>query len=218
MVGVIYDSKEFIFMKNIAILIVDDHPVYRDALGEKFRLEFSNQPFPVLLAADASEGIAVLANGNDSDWTVVLDIQLPGLSGEEAIAQFRQHPRVEHVVAISGLDEHEWREFAIRAGASIVISKNHQGQFICDQVKSLLRMPTNLNGAAQTVASEFRFTARQREVLKYMANGHPNKIIADALSISEQTVKIHIGQIFRELKVTNRTQAVLKAHKNFLVG
>jgi len=205
-------------MKNISILIVDDHPVYRDALGEKFRAEFSNQQFHILLAADASEGSAIVESGNDRHWTVVLDVQLPGLSGEDAIAKFKQHPSVEYVVAISGLDEHEWRELAIRSGASTFISKNNPGQFICDQVKALLRLPADSESSPQTAAKEFRFTARQKEVLKYMANGHPNKIIAEELSISEQTVKIHVGQIFRELKVTNRTQAVLKAQKNFLVG
>lgn len=204
-------------MKKIALLIVDDHPVYRDALGEKFRIEFSNQLFPILLAADASEGLAVVESGNDCVWTVVLDVQLPGLSGEDAIAQFKQHPSVEHVVAVSGLDERAWRELAIRSGASIFISKNNPGHFICEQVKNLLRMPNITQNSPRKPAKEFKFTARQKEVLKYMANGHPNKIIADALSISEQTVKIHVGQIFRELKVTNRTQAVLKAHKNFLL-
>mgnify|MGYP000729896163 CR=1 FL=1 len=54
---------------------------------------------------------------------------------------------------------------------------------------------------------------RQRQVLSLIALGHPNKIIADELEISEQTVKIHVGQIFKELRVFNRTQAVLKAQK-----
>lgn len=204
-------------MKNIALLIVDDHPVYRDALGEKFRSEFASQQFPIVLAADANEGIAIVESGNDSQWTVVLDVQLPGLSGEEAIAQFKQRPSVQHVVAVSGLDEHAWRDLAIRSGASTFISKNNPGHFICDQVKALLRMPAVLPNSPQTSVKKFRFTARQQDVLKHMANGHPNKIIAESLAISEQTVKIHVGQIFRELKVTNRTQAVLKAQKYLLI-
>jgi DNA-binding NarL/FixJ family response regulator len=204
-------------MKNIALLIVDDHPVYRDALGEKLRVEFSNQLFPVLMAADAREGIVIVESGNDSDWVVLLDVQLPGLSGEDAISQFKQQPRVAHVIAISGLDEQVWRELAIRSGVTTFISKSNPSQFICDQIKALLRLPATRQSSMLTAAKEFRFTARQKDVLKYMAKGHPNKIIAEALSISEQTVKIYVGQIFRELKVTNRTQAVLKAHQNFLI-
>jgi DNA-binding NarL/FixJ family response regulator len=55
------------------------------------------------------------------------------------------------------------------------------------------------------------------EVLDLIAQGHPNKIIADYLDISEQTVKIHINQIFKELRVFNRTQAMIKAQKHRLL-
>jgi DNA-binding NarL/FixJ family response regulator len=55
-------------------------------------------------------------------------------------------------------------------------------------------------------------------VLQLISLGHPNKIIADLLEIKEQTVKIHINQIFKELRVFNRTQAVLKAQKYQLLG
>ena len=64
---------------------------------------------------------------------------------------------------------------------------------------------------------EFRLTQRQLQVLDLISQGHPNKVIADYLEISEQTVKIHISQIFRELRVFNRTQAVLKAQKHQLL-
>jgi DNA-binding NarL/FixJ family response regulator len=204
-------------MKKVSILIVDDHPVYRDALAEKFHAEFGSQQFSIVLAADAKEGIAIVESSDDRHWTVILDVQLPGLSGKDAIAQFKQRPSVKHVVAISGLDEHAWRDVAISSGASSFISKNNTGQFICDQVKVLLHMPADSQISPHTAAKEFRFTNRQKDVLKCMANGHPNKIIAELLAISEQTVKIHIGQIFRELKVTNRMQAVLKAQKYRLI-
>jgi DNA-binding NarL/FixJ family response regulator len=68
-----------------------------------------------------------------------------------------------------------------------------------------------------TDALEFRLTRRQMEVLNLISQGHPNKIIADYMDISEQTVKIHINQIFKELRVFNRTQAVLKAQKHQLL-
>ncbi len=67
-------------------------------------------------------------------------------------------------------------------------------------------------------AKDFRLTQRQLEVLNLISQGHPNKLIADYLDISEQTVKIHINQIFKELRVFNRTQAVLKAQKHQLLS
>ncbi len=67
-------------------------------------------------------------------------------------------------------------------------------------------------------AKDFRLTQRQLEVLNLISQGHPNKLIADYLDISEPTVKIHINQIFKELRVFNRTQAVLKAQKHQLLS
>jgi DNA-binding NarL/FixJ family response regulator len=209
-------KEKITFMPKQALLIVDDHPVYRDALGEKFGHEFAKWQLPVRLAADANEGISVLKESPDYQWVVILDILLHGVSGEDAIKLLRSHTNVKHVVAISGLDESEWKKRALSAGASAFISKNNVSQFICDQVKELMHMPSAPTTATED-AQEFRLTSRQKEVLALIANGHPNKIIADQLSISEQTVKIHINQIFRELKVFNRTQAVLIAQKFLLV-
>lgn len=203
-------------MRKQALLIVDDHPVYRDALGEKFSYEFAKWKLPVKLASGTDEGIALLDEEDDHEWIVVLDILLHGLSGEEAIQLFQSHANVKHVVAISGLDENEWGKRALRSGASAFISKNNVSQFICDQVKELMNMDAT-HATEEDSSPEFRLTSRQKEVLALIANGHPNKIIADRLSISEQTVKIHINQIFRELKVFNRTQAVLTAQKFSLV-
>ena len=67
-------------------------------------------------------------------------------------------------------------------------------------------------------ATEFRLTQRQLEVLHLISLGHPNKVIADLLEIKEQTIKIHINQIFKELRVFNRTQAVLRAQKFHLLS
>jgi DNA-binding NarL/FixJ family response regulator len=82
----------------------------------------------------------------------------------------------------------------------------------------LLTGDTSYVGIAESPEpKEFRLTQRQLEVLGLIAQGHPNKIIADYLDISEQTVKIHINQIFKELRVFNRTQAMIKAQKHHLL-
>jgi DNA-binding NarL/FixJ family response regulator len=200
-------------MHKQALLIVDDHPVYRDALGDKFCSEFDKWKLPIKLAADTAEGLQILNTLSDHEWVVMLDILLQGLSGEDAITLFKSQSNVKHVVAISGLDEKEWKNRALSSGASAFISKNNVSQFICDQVKELMEMPSQQLNIANEARLEFRLTSRQREVLQLIASGHPNKIIADRLAISEQTVKIHINQIFRELKVFNRTQAAVWAQK-----
>lgn len=87
-------------MLKPALLIVDDHPVYRDALGEKFSSEFGKWFIPIKLAADTTEGLDILNSLVEFEWVVVLDILLNGVSGEEAIALFKRRTNVKHVVAI----------------------------------------------------------------------------------------------------------------------
>ena len=205
-------------MKQNGLLVVDDHPVYREALKEKLGADFAPLGVPVFGAASAHEGLEILDKEN-RQWTVLLDIQMPGLSGLAVIKAFKSQPQVEHVVAISGLDEKLWEPRAVNAGATIFLSKNNTSQHIFRKLEQLVGAHGHdlATRSVDLLAPAFRLTDRQKEVLTLIAQGHPNKIIANFLEISEQTVKIHINQIFKELRVFNRTQAVLKAQKSNLL-
>jgi DNA-binding NarL/FixJ family response regulator len=200
-----------------SLLIIDDHPVYRDALSEKLASEFGADGIEVATASGANEGLDIIANSN-SCWVVLLDILMPGLSGLTGIKLFKELPNVAQVVAISGLDEHAWEPKTASAGASLFLSKNSTAEYIVRKLKPLMSLPSD-NAIIQSTETPkgFRLTQRQLEVLNLISHGHPNKVIADYLEISEQTVKIHINQIFKELRVFNRTQAVLKAQKHQLL-
>lgn len=198
------------------ILIVDDHPVYRDALGEKLRDRFEPGGVHVALAADAGEGLDAVRAQPQRRWTVILDILMPGLSGLAGIKAFRAEPQVAHVVALSGLDGKTWETRTRSAGASLFISKNSTSTGIAHKISVLIEDALSSPDAAAAVP-RVALTARQQEVLGLIGVGHPNKVIAEALGISEQTVKIHVNQIFKELGVFNRTQAVLKAQKLQLI-
>lgn len=193
-------------------MIIDDHPVYRDALSEKIGQCFASQGVPVMAVAGADQGLAALT-GSADQWVVLMDVLMPGLSGLAGIKAFRALPQVLHVVAISGLDEKLWEPRTVAAGATLFLSKNSTSTLICDKLAALIQLPTEPTGNTAAAQETYRLTDRQRQVLGLIAQGHPNKIIADQLEISEQTVKIHVGQIFKELRVFNRTQAVLKAQK-----
>lgn len=202
-------------MRANGLLIVDDHPVYREALTEKLGSDFAPLGIQVIGASSAQEGLEALDRAT-SGWVVLLDIQLPGLSGLAGIKAFKAQPQVSHVVAISGLDEKLWEPRSVAAGAELFLSKNNTSQHIFLKLSRLLAdsdLAEDPLSAADFAAMAYRLTDRQREVLRLVAQGHPNKVIADFLEISEQTVKVHINQIFKELKVFNRTQAVLKAQK-----
>ena len=202
---------------NLAILIIDDHPIYRDALCEKFTQAFSADGVEVACAASANEGLDLLS-ASSKQWVVLLDILMPGLSGLAGIKVFKDLPNTQHVIAISGLDENVWEPKAVSAGAAMFLSKNGTADFMVNKIKGLASNANVPNVANElTDPKSFRLTKRQLEVLDLISQGHPNKIIADYMDISEQTVKIHINQIFKELRVFNRTQAVLKAQKNQLL-
>ncbi len=201
-----------------ALLIVDDHPVYREALGEALSRDFGPLGIDVKTACNASEGMS-LVSGSPQSWLVLLDVLMPGLSGLAGIKVFKSMANVAHVVSISGLDADVWEPRAVAAGASLFLSKNHTSATIFKKLKSLY---SDVGGStlmpSVSASSEYRLTQRQLEVLTLISLGHPNKVIADLLDIKEQTVKIHINQIFKELRVFNRTQAVLKAQKLLLTA
>ena len=203
--------------KSKSLLIIDDHPVYRDALREKLSSEFSKQGIEVTVASNANEGLSLLGQSHQT-WVVLLDVQMPGLSGLAGIKVFKNIANVEHVVSISGLDVNSWEPKTASAGASLFLSKDSTADFIILKLKPLLTGDSSYAGITESPEpKEFRLTQRQLEVLDLIAQGHPNKIIADYLDISEQTVKIHINQIFKELRVFNRTQAMIKAQKHHLL-
>ena len=205
-------------ISNKSLLIIDDHPVYRDALSEKLAHEFADDGIEVAVASSANEGLELVQN-TDKHWVVLLDILMPGLSGLAGIKVFKELENVQQVVAISGLDEHAWEPKTASAGAAMFLSKNSTAEFIIRKLKPLVTLQTDYVAKNETIdPKEFRLTQRQLEVLDLISQGHPNKLIADYLDISEQTVKIHINQIFKELRVFNRTQAVLKAQKHQLLS
>jgi DNA-binding NarL/FixJ family response regulator len=201
-----------------SLLIIDDHPVYREALGEMLHKEFSPLGIQVCTASNASEGMELVEQSHQQ-WVVLLDVLMPGLSGLAGIKVFKNKPQVVHVVSISGLDAQAWEPKAIAAGATLFLSKNNTSAAIFKRLKTLFdgNRPLSLS-PDNSETTEFRLTQRQLEVLTLISLGHPNKLIADLLEIKEQTVKIHINQIFKELRVFNRTQAVLKAQKHQLLS
>jgi DNA-binding NarL/FixJ family response regulator len=201
-----------------SLLIIDDHPVYREALGEMLLKEFSQYGIKVCTASNASDGIDLVDQSNQQ-WIILLDVLMPGLSGLAGIKVFKNKPNVVHVVSISGLDAQAWEPKAIAAGATLFLSKNNTSAAIFKRLKSLYDGDSLISTTPENLEStEFRLTQRQLEVLTLISLGHPNKLIADLLEIKEQTVKIHINQIFKELRVFNRTQAVLKAQKHQLLS
>jgi len=198
-------------------LIVEDHPLFRDALIHLVRATLIDVT-PVA-ANSAEEGLR-LAAGLQQVKLVLLDPGLPGMNGAEAIAAFCRALPDAGLVAISASEDRRDAVSALRAGAKAFVSKavstQTLGGLLLRVVEGKVDRPewiTPTGHAELGDESSTVLTPRQREILALLAQGHSNKEIGLRLSVAEITVKMHVSAIFRALNVANRTQAVLVARR-----
>jgi DNA-binding NarL/FixJ family response regulator len=145
---------------------------------------------------------------------IVLDLELPGMSGLEAIARF-EAPVL--VLTAYGTDEDIDR--ALAAGAKGYLLKGAPLDDIERAIAAVARGETVLDPriTSRVLARRQRLTPREREVLRLVAAGKSNKEIAAALRITERTAKFHVTAIFNKLGVQNRAQAVAVAKERHLI-
>jgi DNA-binding NarL/FixJ family response regulator len=212
---------------RIRILIADDHPVVRDGLAAML----GTQPdFAVVgLAVDGREAV-LQAIDLDPD-VVLLDLEMPGLDGVQALAEMRQSAPDVRAIVFTAFDTDERIVGAVQAGAQGYLLKGvprdelfhairvvSQGGSLLQPVvasKLMRRIATPSHPPAPIAAP---LTEREQEVLGWLARGRVNKEIAAGLGISERTVKFHVSSIFNKLGATNRTEAVTLAVQRGLVS
>lgn len=207
------------FAAVVQILIVDDHPLFREALR--------GAVCAVLEAAEVEEAESVeaacrvLERQRNMDL-VLLDLGLPGVSGFEGLIALRSRfPRVP-VVIVSGHDEPRVVEEAIRLGAAGFVPKSIGRPQLAQALQGVLSgevyLPataaTRMRGAGRAedglAARLAELTPQQLRVLQMIRQGLLNKQIAHELGIGETTVKAHVSEVLRKLKVISRTQAVIE--------
>jgi DNA-binding NarL/FixJ family response regulator len=208
-------------MADARILIVDDHPLFREALRHalgtaKSHLEISE--------ADSLNALTAKLADDDSCDLVLLDLRMPGVQGLSGLIYLRsQYPNIP-VVIVSANEEVGIVQKSLDLGASGFIPKSSGTAVIIEAVKTVLdggvwtpawadrEVPGDPEVAAiaRRVAS---LTAQQIRVLMMLKEGLLNKQIAHALDVSEATVKAHVSAILLKLGVASRTQAVIAASK-----
>ena len=209
-------------------LIVDDHAVLRTGLTALLR---QARPLDIVLeACDGPEGLEAARLHPDLD-AIFLDLEMPGMHGMPAIAEFgRRHPNLPVIVLSSSEDPSDVRR-ALGAGAMGYIPKSTSSKNILSALQLVLQgavyvPPLVLNqplAPAEPVApvrassGSAQLTDRQIEVLRLIERGMSNKEIGLALNLSEKTVKVHVTGIFRALNVVTRTQAASEARSAGLV-
>jgi DNA-binding NarL/FixJ family response regulator len=206
---------------TIRIVVVDDHPIVRDGL----RSLLDGQP-DMAVVAEAAEGLAALAAvGAHAPDLVLMDLRMPGVDGVTAIGRIRAaHPDV-HVLVLTTYDEDADIIRAIEAGATGYLLKDAPRDALFRAVRSAARGEPVL---APTVAARLmgrvrgpargNLSDRELEVLALVARGLSNRAVADALFISEATVKTHLVHVFTKLEVDDRTAAVTVALERGLIS
>jgi DNA-binding NarL/FixJ family response regulator len=205
----------------IRVVLVDDHDLLRR--GMKTMLESHSDIEVVGEASDGNEALTAVEAALPD--VVLIDVIMPGKDGIEATRDIKDaFPNVS-VVVLSGHDEQQFVFDALKAGASGYLLKNADLDEVVHTVKLAAGGEGRLNPALATqVLSEFQsyqkvdvadvfqpLTPREREILKHMSDGLPNKTIASRLSISERTVTTHVANIYSKLHVNNRVSAIQEA-------
>lgn len=199
------------------VLLIDDHALFRRGLRLMLRE----------LAADMdlseADGCAqALALAHEAFDLVLLDMNMPGINGLEALQCAKQAWPTAFVVVLSGEENSTLIRSVIEQGASGFVPKSSTPEVMINALQLVLSrgvyLPPQVLNAPHAAASGKQsgsaapaiagMTQRQAEVLRMALKGAPNKVIARELNISEGTVKSHLSTVFRLLNVRNRTQAL----------
>lgn len=204
----------------VRLLLVDDHELVRAGL----RTFLGLQPDIEVVGEAASGEQALALVPRLLPDIVLLDLVLPGLSGLEVVRRLRAaHPEVKVIVLTSYAGEESVLP-AVRAGVAGYLLKDVGPAELADAVRAVHAGGASLApGVAATVLRDVSaprpadaLTPREREVLRLIARGHSNRLIARDLALSEKTVKAHVSAVLAKLGVADRTQAALYAVRHDL--
>ncbi len=205
------------------ILLIDDHPMLRNGVRQLISME------PTLTVAgeagNGRDGIA-LAESLDPDL-ILLDLNMPDMNGFETLDILRRKPLSGRVVVFSVSNYREDLITALRRGADGYLLKDMEPEELLVALRQAAAgkmvvspaLTEILAGALREVRSDDEpdinsLTPRERDILKLIAQGQPNKMIARKLDITESTVKVHVKNLMKKMKVKSRVEAAVWVLQN----
>lgn len=207
---------------TIRVLLVDDHDMVRKGLWVLL-----NQFEDLEIIGEGKDGQAALDLCRHlSPDVMLLDMNMPRMSGLEALPLIRQHCPETQIIALTSFGDPETVQNAIKSGAISYMMKNTSGDELASAIrKAYGRQPTLspeatqvlMRAATQPPPIGHNLTEREREVLALMTEGLNNRVIGERLYISGSTVKNHVSSILSKLGTISRTQAVALAVEHGLV-
>ena len=216
-------------MKKLRLLLVDDQGMFREGLRTLLSLQ---RDFEIV--GEAGDGAAAVeAVQKEKPEVVLMDLRMPGVGGVEATRRIKAAQSEVRVIVLTTFEEDEEVFAALRAGAVGYLLKASPSEKLCEAIRLAARGESLLEPsvAAKLVAEFTRLAGRapaeqkpalelieplslrEREVLRFLAQGLSNKEIGQRLNIAEGTVKNHMSQVLGKLGVLDRTQAALRARE-----
>jgi len=217
-------------VKKIDVMIVDDHPVFRQGLKNVLAAQED-----LCIIDEAADGESAIEKAEERNPDVVImDINLPELNGLQATRELKDRCPEINVIMLTAYDDEEQIYHAIRSGASAyhakdvrperlvgVIRQVNEGYYVVDNTVLdekgigdwLLKKFKRFGGGVFAEQEDFLspLTPREMEILELVVQGMSNRKIAYRLGISHQTVKNHMTAILRKLGATGRTEAAVSA-------
>lgn len=203
-----------------SILVVDDNPKYlADALPM--------YGYDVTVAEDGLEALKILLEDDMHFDLVLLDVMMPNMDGWDTLKAIRKNKKTERipVIMITAVNEEQKVVSGLKIGADDYIVKPFILPNLLARVEAVLRRSNWQQEASAPQEKKLNkdinidaLTPKEKEVLSLVAKGASNQEIADKMCVRDVTVKTHLNSIFKKLKVTNRTQAVLLAMQIDLIN
>ncbi len=216
--------------KKIRVLIADDHQVVRDGLSAILQTKDD-----ITVVGEAKDGMEAVEKAKQLQPDVVLmDISMPRMNGVEATRRIKELCPDVRVVVLTMYEEEEYIFDLVKTGVSGYLLKNSDSAQIVKAIRAAAKGESFLHPTiAGKILTEFShmaegrgkkttkgksdLTEREHGVLEYIAEGKTNKEIANALGISEKTVKNHVRNIFHKMDVVDRTQAAIQGIRRGII-
>jgi DNA-binding NarL/FixJ family response regulator len=213
--------------EDIAVFLVDDHTVVRSGLAAYLGTEPG-----MVVVGEAANGrraldeIAVLVNAGRAPDVVLMDLLMPELDGIATTTELKRRWPVIEVVAVTSFLEEAKIRAALQAGAAGYLLKDADASEVVAAIRSAIAGEVHLDpAAARALTAALRaprsetapLTARERDVIRLIAQGSTNRQIAKHLAMTERTARTHVSNILTKLGLASRTQAALWAVREGLV-
>jgi two-component system NarL family response regulator len=193
---------------SVTVLIVDDHHLVREGLG----LIIEREPDMHVVGSVGSGEEAIQAMSVSRPDVVLMDLQLPGMSGVEAIRGIRRFDPATPIIVVTMYEGDEDIHRALESGATTYLLKDSLSDDLVRMVRSVHAgerpMSSQVRARLEDGGARPKLTGREMQVLELLLEGQRNKEIAFSLSISEETVQVHVKRILAKLGVHDRTAAV----------